>query len=812
MQMTYERFKWKTEGKALPQNIVTSGSCRFTVLTERLIRIEYDSAQRFTDEASQVGFYRNFPESSFTVSESDGVTEIKNEYLTLKYKTGSCLTKETLSVELRQAPSTKWNFGEEIRQLKGTACTLDGINGALELEDGVCSRGGITVLDDSRSLLLTEDGWFKNREAEETDCYVFAYGHDYKGCIADFYRLTGIPPLLPAYALGNWWSRYHRYTQREYCDLIERFQKEKIPFSVAVVDMDWHTLNTPKEAYIDDPRFIKGWTGYSWNKELFPNYKEFLRFLKEHGLKIALNLHPSNGIGCHEDMYEKMALACGVDHKTKKLIKFDVLNPEFMEKYFDILLHPYEKDGVDFWWMDWQQGDDYWWVHDDEHPRNELETMSPLWLINHLHILDIMRNGKRPMFFSRYSGPGSHRYPVGFSGDTIVTWESLDFQPYFTATASNIGYGWWSHDIGGHMNGYRDDELQVRWLQFGVFSPINRLHSSNHWFTGKEPWNLNDLCKGISEDWLRLRHKLFPYIYTMNYCVHKDLEPLIRPLYYTYPDCNEAYSFKNQYWFGSELLVAPITSGTDSSTMMSSVDIWFPKGKWIDFFTGLIYSGEKTVKVHRDLSEYSVFAKAGAIVPTENYSGDNTLGNKTDMTVYVFPGADNSFVLYEDSGDGNGYKNGEYATTEFSLNWGETAVFTIHSAQGETSLIPENRNWTVLFRGFSESIAVKTFVNGKETECKLSFDKKTNTASVSLENIPTRSEIVFEISGENSLETDNSSAKDRIFDILMHSQMSYAVKGAVWQAVERNEKNIYNFCPEQEHKALLGAVDEMLNL
>ena len=342
------------------------------------------------------------------------------------------------------------------------------------MEDGVCSRGGITVLDDSRSLLLTEDGWFKNREDEETDCYVFAYGHDYKGCIADFYRLTGIPPLLPAYALGNWWSRYHRYTQREYCDLIERFQKEKIPFSVAVEDMDW------------------------------------------------------------------------------------------------------------------LQGDDYWWVHDDEHPKNELETMSPLWLINHLHILDIMRNGKRPMFFSRYSGPGSHRYPVGFSGDTIVTWESLDFQPYFTATASNIGYGWWSHDIGGHMNGYRDDELQVRWIQLGVFSPINRLHSSNNRFAGKEPWNLNDLCKGISEDWLRLRYRLFPYIYTMNYCVHKDLEPLIRPLYYTYPDCDEAYSFKNQYWFGSELLVAPITSGTGSSTMMSSVDIWFPKGKWIDFFTGLI--------------------------------------------------------------------------------------------------------------------------------------------------------------------------------------------------------------------------------
>ena len=143
---------------------------------------------------------------------------------------------------------------------------------------------------------------------------------------------------------------------------------------------------------------------------------------------------------------------------------------------------------------------------------------------------------------------------------------------------------------------------------------------------------------------------------------------------------------------------------------------------------------------------------------------------------------------------------------------GGNRCFHYSFGTGGNSLIPENRNWTVLFRGFSESIAVKTFVNGKETECKLSFDKKTNTASVSLENIPTRAEIVFEISGENSLETDNSSANDRIFDILMHSQMSYAVKGAVWQAVERNEKNMYNFCPEQEHKALLGAVDEMLNL
>ncbi len=91
------------------------------------------------------------------------------------------------------------------------------------------------------------------------------------------------------------------------------------------------------------------------------------------------------------------------------------------------------------------------------------------------------------MTFSRYAGPGSHRYPVGFSGDTVISWASLDFQPYFTATAANIGYGWWSHDIGGHIFGVKDDELATRWLQLGVFSPVLRLHSSSEPFRRRSP-------------------------------------------------------------------------------------------------------------------------------------------------------------------------------------------------------------------------------------------------------------------------------------------------------------------------------------
>ena len=809
--MKYNRFKWPSNGKALNENVYTLGKTRFTVLTDRLIRIEYDNNEKFTDNASQFAFYRNFPVTEFSAERDNGLLTIETEYLVLKYKENSEFTADTLSIELKKTPATVWNFGKNAEQLKGTASTLDNINGAIDLDDGVLSKNGYTVVDDSKTALLSDDGWFEVRKTDGFDIYFFGYGHDYYGCLADFYRLTGEPPLLPDYAFGNWWSRYYRYTQEEYLGLMDRFIEEKLPFSVSVVDMDWHTTETPKESQIDHPRFWNGWTGYSWNKELFPDYKEFLSSLNGKGLKTALNLHPSNGIGFQEDMYKEMAMALGVDPESKKLIKLDLLNPDFMEKYFDIIHHPYEQDGVDFWWMDWQQGTDYWWVHDEDHPESELEIITPLWIINHLHILDIARDGKRPMFFSRYSGLGSHRYPVGFSGDTITTWESLDFQPYFTANASNAGYCWWSHDIGGHMQGFRDDELQIRWLQLGVLSPINRYHSTNDTFAGKEPWNLNDTCRPVAEDWLRFRHKLFPYLYTMNYRTNKELKPLVSPMYYEYPENEGAYKFRNQYFFGSEFFVAPITSKNDTCSTLGSTECWLPEGKWFDFFCGFVYEGDKTIKIHRTIKECPVFAKAGAIIPMQTEAEDNKLGKKEKMTVYVFPEANNTFNLYEDEGDGNAYKDGDFVTTEFNLDWNDKAVFTINPAKGNADLIPENRTWDIKLRGFAKDINLKVYVDGKEISFDKVFDAKTSTTSILVKNISVNSEIKVEVDGEN-LTTDNSHAKERMFDIIMHSQVNYATKSALWKAFCGKEPFLYMACPEKEYTELRTVAEELRDL
>ena len=773
------RFAWPVQPAALQKNVVSGDKYRFTLLTDSLIRLEYSPTGTFEDRASQTVFFRDFEEADFLCSKDGAFLRIETAALELHYRENELFSGENLWIKLKAEPASAWHYGDDFEDLGGTARTLDNTSGPCALDRGVCSRNGFSVLDDSHTMLLGSDGWVEVREENTLDLYFFGYGFRYLDAVRDFYRLTGAPPMLPAYALGNWWSRYYAYTQAEYCALMDRFQQEDIPFSVGVVDMDWHVTDVPEDQQDGLPAesagpftWPYGWTGYTWNEALFPDYKAFLRELKEKNLHVALNLHPASGIRRHEAMYREMAESCGVDPASGKRIFLDILSQEFMEKYFDIVHHPYENDGVDFWWMDWQQGTDYAWIHapnregEYQDPR---ERMDPLWLLNHLHITDISRNGKRPMFFSRYAGPGSHRYPVGFSGDTFVTWDSLAFQPYFTATASNIGYSWWSHDIGGHMKGYRDEELFIRWIQLGVFSPINRLHSTNSEFQGKEPWNYGMEAACIAKQWLRFRHSLFPYLYTMNYRNHSELLPLVQPMYYTHPKCSCAYEVPNQFWFGSELMVAPITEKNSTASLRGSVTAWLPQGDWFDFFTGLHYASRgRKLQLHRKLETMPVLAKAGAIVPMARYQpGDNRLLNAETMDMVVFPGKSNTFTLYEDAGEGMDYQQGAYTKTPMTLAYGETAVFTIHPALGDGSLIPQERSWNICLRGFYKDVRLCVLLDGICVPADISYSGTDNTFAVCVcANVTQKIEVV--ITGEQLIH-DNRDVIARCKQILLES-------------------------------------------
>ena len=795
-----KRFQWPVTPQANPDNIVIFKNWRFTILTDRLIRIEYDPKCIFEDRASQTVFHRDFPKVEFKVSQNETfVLETKQ----LQIECGDSL--ESLQISLSDW-HLNWRYGDPIETLGGTISTLDRVNGRIEVGNGVCSQRGFSVLDDSERMDLT-DGWVDVRRENTKDFYFFGYKHDYIGAVQDFCRLTGVPPLLPAYALGNWWSRYHAYTQQEYLELMEKFKREDVPFSVAVVDMDWHITEIP------DGR--SGWTGYTWNKELFPDYKEFLNDIHTYNLKTALNLHPAEGVRDFEDMYPQMCQALGrpADGNPCNL---DILDPKYMEQYFDVVHHPYEEDGVDFWWMDWQQGRDYWWIHEpnkDGKMQDSREILDPLWQLNHLHILDIQRDGKRPMFFSRYSGPGSQRYPVGFSGDTGVTWETLDFQPEFTATSSNIGYGWWSHDIGGHHGGYRDDNLTARWIQYGVFSPINRLHSSCNPFINKEPWDYNAVCERVMRESLKLRHQLFPYLYTMNYRTHTECKPLVMPMYYTHPECQHAYEVKNQYWFGDQMIVAPITEKNNVATGMGHVKTWLPDGIWTDFFTGRVYDGlgGRMLDMYRNDYSIPVLCKAGAIIPMQAHlEHDNHLGGAEKLEILVFPGADNEFILYEDAGDGKEYLNGTSVTTSMRLTYTDKqTVFEIEPAIGDCSLIPSVRKYSVCLRGFSKPDMVT--VNGKVAA--FTFNISTHTVCIELESNVTK-KVTICISGTD-LRNRNTDALDQAVEILKRSQTGMQFKEVLYQQLQKSKPNtdlIYYYSHAADERAIVAAILELYSL
>ena len=814
--MGMEEYKLEAHPVSKKEAIIQGDCYRITMLTSALVRLEYNSEGVFEDRATQSVLNRDFSVPEFKVVEDEEELVIYTDSLEIHYNRKP-FAANGLSIKVVGGGSgwgRNWNYGDEPSDLLGTARTLDGCDGAMKLSDdaylkgdtpmnekysgkvkmehGIISRKGFAVVDDSHSMALTEDGWVSPRQGDGEDLYFFGYGHRYLESLKDFYYLCGKQPLLPRYAFGNWWSRYHRYTEEEYKELVERFEDEKLPFSVAVVDMDWHIVDDV------DPKYGSGWTGYTWNKNFFPDPKGFMSWLHEHNMKITLNVHPADGIRAYEELYPRVAEKMGIDPESEIAVQFDPADPHFMEVYLKDLHHPLEEEGVDFWWLDWQQG-----------TVTKVPGLDPLWMLNHYHYLDSSWKGNRPLTFSRYAGVGSHRYPVGFSGDSVISWESLQFQPYFTNTASNVGYGWWSHDIGGHMMGIRDDELMARWVEYGVFSPINRLHSTDNPFNGKEPWKFDKITQGVMEDYLRLRHGMVPYLYTMNRRANYDDLPLIQPMYYLEPDREEAYQVPNEYYFGSELLVSPITEKQDPEVRAAKVTTWLPEGMWVDFFTGMVYQGGRMIDLWRGVEDMPVLMKAGAIVPMKDMADyDSSTDNPKAMEVRVFPAEDGTFTLWEDQGDTPVDKEENWVATQLTFTGGEEDTFTIGKALGNVSVIPESRSWKVVFMGV-EKACCKVTADGEEVAVKVSYDKAIAALTVEVPETAVGKEIVITFADGISLAEND--LVGRCYAMLDKAQIPYNLKSAIQAVVEKMGKDgIGTLATMNLSPALMGAVLELL--
>ena len=675
-------------------NVAYQDECvRFTVVTDGVVRLEWQPEGRFTDLPSFVASERDYPQTDYKVRRRGKTVEITTSKMILSYKTGTGkFTADNLTIKAADGFFT-WKPGMKQKEnLKGTFRTLDGLEGDLQtqtwvqdmkqgehrrFEDGVIAKDGWTLIDESENLLFdgTDWAWVKERpEGECQDWYFMAYGHDYKAALKDFTVFAGKMPLPPRFTFGYWWSRYWAYTDRELRTLVDKFHAYDIPLDVLVVDMDWH--------YTDPGR--GGWTGWTWNKSLFPNPRKFMNYLKDEGLKVTINLHPADGFDHFEECYPALAESLGRDAADTSRIEWLNSDKEFMTNMFEQVMHPMQEEGVDFWWLDWQQH-----MYD-----KKMENLHNTWWINYCYFTDMERHGdKRPLLYHRWGGLGNHRYQIGFSGDATISWESLEFQPYFTATASNVLYGYWSHDIGGHLGNTIDPEMYTRWLQYGGFSPVMRTHSSKSGALNKEPWVFTSEYTDVIRQTVRQRYEMAPYIYTMARKGYDEGLALCRPMYYDYPEAPEAYSFRSQYMFGDDMLIAPVTKAAVDG--FAEVDVWLPEGKWYELHTGTMLEGGAVVKRHFALDEYGIYVKAGSVLPFYGDEVQNLNCNDEDVYVTVFPEGEGCFRMYEDAGNDKNYAS-EHAFTSISNSW-DGAVQTIRIAPREGSYqgMPSERRFKV---------------------------------------------------------------------------------------------------------------------
>ena len=678
---------------------------RFTVISDGAVRMEYAPDGQFVDTKSFVAVQRAYPAADYRVKRGAWI-EIATPKMVLRYRKNSGpFTASNLSVCSPKGAAVPFVWKPGMQQkgnLKGTYRTLDGYDGdtyvyderrpKMPIEDGLLATDGWTLIDDSDNFLFDGDKeweWVEKRPDDGAqDWYFLAYGHDYKAALRDFTLFAGKMPLPPRYAFGYWWSRYWAYSDKELRTLVKNFRAYDIPLDVLVIDMDWH--------YTDGDR--GGWTGWSWNRTLFPDPAKFLRWLDGEGIRSTFNLHPADGVRCGEDSYADVARDMGIDPASKQTVPWVSSDKKFIRSIFRRILTPMERDGVDFWWLDWQQ----------QPTDPAVEGLSNTWWLNYVFFSDMEKNRDvRPMLYHRWGGLGNHRYQIGFSGDASITWASLDFQPYFNSTASNVLYGYWSHDIGGHHMADRiDPELYIRWMQFGALSPVMRTHSAKSAGLKKEVWNFAPEHADILRSTIRQRYALAPYIYTMARKAYDEGISLCRPMYYEWPEASEAYAFRNQYLFGDDILVAPVTAPGKEG--YATVKVWLPEGKWYEWQTGTMLDGGRTVERTFALDEYPVYVRAGAILPMYGDTVKNLNANDEEILLTLFPGGSGEFSLYEDNGDDKRYA-AEFARTHLkSVRDGNLLTVTVGKRTGAYRGMPAERKFSVkvLASAAPESVTV----------------------------------------------------------------------------------------------------------
>ena len=707
------------DAKSKPEAIFKGDKYRITILSEILIRLEYDENGIFEDRPTELAIFRNFEIPKFRVEEDDRYLVITTKYFSLEY------VKNKPFVGPKYAPEAyfkvslldtdkSWYFNHpEARNFYGLVGNLDKtevynenqsrfdvqeikkkttkkVKDLLSKTKGLYSTDGFTSIDDTKSAIILEDGTLVQEPREKIDTYLFMYKRDFGYCLKDYFKLTGKPALIPRYALGIWWNRDKIYNYQEVKDLLGDFNKNRIPISVLLLGETWHQK--------DKANYHRYKTGFTFNPDLFINPKDFINYMHERGIMVGLNIDPHEGIYPHEPKFNEIAVALGITDKST--IPFNVFDNTILNLYLNVLIRPLYDMGVDFFWLDYYNEEDR-------------ATMDAL---NYYHFNDFKKlNNHRGMLLSRPSKVAAHRYPVHYSGQTVVSWKTLSHLPFYNSTSSNIGLSWWSHDIGGYKDGVEDAELYLRYVQLGTYSPIFRFAAKYGHYYKREPWKWDLQTLNIVREYCTLRHRLIPYLY------------------------GEAY----------KLFVAPITDKKDLVMNRAVQNVFLPKGMWYDFKTGKKFPGNKRYVVFYKDEDYPVFARSGSIIPLA-VLGDNinTTNSPKMMEIHIFPGKSNIYNLYEDDGYSNLYADGYFIVTRIDYNYlANNYTVIIRPVEGKSGIIDDLRDYRIRFRNTREAEDVVAMLN--EDVVPVASFVEDNDFIVEVKNVKTTQQLTINCKGKN---------------------------------------------------------------
>jgi len=765
-----EHFKLKINSNVNPKNVIKGEKYRISILSESLVRFQYNEMGVFEDSPTEFAWNRDFGETSFNVKQDSRYLEITTSYFKITYikekpfKGSNLSPASNLKVDVLNSDNS-WYYGHpEIKNFGAPAKDLSSFDGRIKFMKSLYSLDGFVSIDDSKSKLIETDGTIRERKNKEIDIYLFVYLKDFSRCLQDYYKLTGYPSLIPRYALGNWWSRDIEYNDFSLKKLVDQFARKNIPLSILLLDNKWHVTNGKSES------------GFTFNKKLFVAPYEMISYVHNRGIRIGLSVNPYDGFLPIDEYYEQTKKYLTPD--IKGVIPFNVLKPRHLDVYLKMYIHPLDALEIDFYWL----------------KNNESTSLEELNVLKHYHMYDMKRNYKRrPMVLSKNSLIAAHRYPVLYSGKTKVGWDTLSLVPFYNLSSTNIGVSWWAHDIGGYYKGIEDSELYVRFVQLGTFSPIMKFGSDGGKYYKREPWRWGVKTYTIVKDYLTLRHQLIPYLYSEAYKYHKHGLPLLTPLYHKYLEHYDDERYRNEYYFGSELFISPIVKKKDYVMNRSIHRMFIPDGIWYDFVTGKKFPGGKDYVGFFKDQDYPVFAKAGAIIPLGISENINDTNPPQNMEIHIFPGRSNQFTLYEDDGITDLYLKDFYLLTSIEYEYSPNNYkLTMKALEGKSGIVPECRNYKFKFRNTKEAENISVLFNGNPVKFMTYLDG--NDFIVEVSEVKSIGELTINCSGDN-IEIDavriiNDDIEEVISDLQIETDLKEKIDAVLFSDLAIKKKRI----------------------